>query len=295
MKIMIVNIEGYPNLALEKIALWHENQGDEVIRDFPLMAHLCDKIYVSSIFDWNKHKLGEWQDRGAEIGGSGVDLKKILPPEIEAMKPKLNFGFTARGCPRKCLFCIVPQKEGKFRVVGDLLDLWDGEGKKVILLDNNILADPCHFSKICRQAVKHNLEIDFNQGLDHRLLTADICKELLALRGRKRFRFALDSPSQIETAEQAIRLLDEHRIKENLWYVLVGYDTTFQEDLDRLDFLKSHNQRVFVQRFRKCTGIYTALARWANQHHIFQKMTFEQFLEVPREKKYKEMYEKIAQ
>ncbi|GAH92586.1 unnamed protein product, partial [marine sediment metagenome] len=84
-----------------------------------------------------------------------------LRPEIEEMKPKINIGFTTRGCIRKCPFCIVPEKEGKIRVVGDIYDFWDREGTELIILDNNILALPEHFKMICTQLKQENLKVDF--------------------------------------------------------------------------------------------------------------------------------------
>ena len=147
MKILLINIDSTkPNLALKKIEKYHKDKGDEIVWDFPLMAAWADKIYVSAIYTWSKDKCGEWEGR-AEIGGSGYDLKKTLPPEIENVRPRINMGFTTRGCVRRCPFCIVSEKEGGIRAVGDIYDIWDGRSKEVELLDNNILALPDHFEK----------------------------------------------------------------------------------------------------------------------------------------------------
>ena len=286
MKIMLINIdEQTPNLALEKIAIHHKD--DDVIWDMPMMASICDKIYVSCIFSWNKHLCQEWEGR-AEIGGSGYDVEKTLPPEIESLNPKLNWGFTTRGCIRKCGFCIVPKKEGKIRAVADLYDVWDGKAKDVILLDNNILALPEHFELICSQARQHKVRLDFNQGLDHRLLTPEICKTMKSIR-HVEYRLAFDHPSYANNVQKAITLLEDAGIKRCSWYVIVGYDTTFEEDLFRLNFLRDRNQNVYVQRFNKCkTPKYIPLARWGNQRHIFRGMTWEQFMDRPENKRYKE-------
>ena len=100
---MIIDIDStIPNLALHKIELFHKQQGDEVYWNMPIIP--VDKTYVSIIFDWNKSKGHEWLGKDVEVGGSGWDLSSSLPPEIDAMKPKLNFGFTTRGCIRRCPF-----------------------------------------------------------------------------------------------------------------------------------------------------------------------------------------------
>jgi len=275
MRILIINIDSkIPNIALKKIEKYHLDRGDEVVWDFPLMKYEAGKIYVSCVFSWNREKCLEYE--GAIIGGSGWDLKTELPLEIERIKLHINLGFTTRGCIRKCGFCIVPEKEGGIKLVGDLLDLWDGKSKKIILLDNNILALPDHFNLICKQSRDNKINIDFNQGLDHRLLTDDIAKELKSV-SCKHHRFAFDHPSYIGAVEKAINILHRHGMRYNFWYVLVGYDTTIKEDLFRLNYLRDRKERVFVQRYRR-DPIYIPMAAWANNHSWFAKMTFDYFI-----------------
>lgn len=282
MDIMIIDIDSkQPNLALKKIEKYHLDRGDSVVWNMPLMRNVVDKTYVSCIFDWNKPLLDEWlNDETVDIGGSGYSLTKTLPPEIENIKPHLNFGFTSRGCIRKCPFCIVPDKEGYVHAVGDLLDLWDGKAKDVTIMDNNILALPEHFKLICEQAIKHKIRVDHNQGLDHRLLNDENC-ELLKRTPHKKYHFAFDHPSYLQSVEKAIDLLNRHEIKWSTWYVLVGFNTLFEEDLFRLNFLKEHNLNAYVMRYSsvKSKKKYIELARWANQHHIFHGYTWEKYID----------------
>lgn len=291
MRISIINIDSrIPNLALKKIEKYHLDRGDEIYWDNPLMASVSEKIYVSCVFDWNKNKTKEWEGR-AMIGGSGYSLDINLPQEIEEVKPRINLGFTTRGCIRNCQFCIVPKKEGNARIVGDLFDLWDRKSRDIIILDNNILALPEHFKLICSQLRKEKLSVDFNQGLDHRLLTQDIIKDMRSI-SHKEYRFAFDHPAYLPTVEKAITLLQKNKINRCSWYVLVGFNTTIVDDLTRLVYLKSRNQNAFVQRYKTVKGDkkYIALARWVNQHHIFQAMTFSQFLNLPKNKNYKNAF-----
>ncbi len=283
MRIGLLNLEPkHQNLALEKLRAFYAAQGDKV-EDYFALRHY-DKVYCSSIFTFtNKSIVPE----GAICGGSGFDLTTTLPPKIENINPHLNFGFTSRGCIRHCPFCIVPQKEGDIRAVGDLYDLWDGKAKLITLYDNNILALPEHFEEICIQAIGGELTLDFNQGLDFRLLTPHIVS-LLKLIRHKEYHFSWDFPSYRRGVDRAIDLLQNEEINRCNWYVLVGFNTTFQEDLDRLNHLKERNQNAYVQRYVRDTK-YIPLARWANQHHIFQSMSFEQFLarEYPRQERLK--------
>lgn len=287
-KILIINIDSkIANLALKKIEKYHLARGDEVIWNFPLARNQVDKIYVSCIFDWNKKQCEEWVG-DAEIGGSGWDYAKKLPPEIDSVKPRINYGFTTRGCVRNCKFCIVPKKEGWIKPEGDIYDLWDGQSKSITLLDNNILALPEHFELICSQLKKEKLIVDFNQGLDHRLLNQDTVDLLKSIR-HKEYRFAFDHPTSKPTVEKTIKLLKKNGINRCSWYVLVGFDTTIEEDLERLNYLRAENQVAYVQRYSK-DDIYIPIARWANQHHIYRGMTWEQFLAYPANKRYRGMF-----
>lgn len=291
-RILLIDIDSrIPNLALHKISVYHQQQGDSVswgsARDLIQEAY-ADKVYVSCVFVENKSKAEEWEGI-ADIGGSGYRLDTELPWAIEQTRPHINLGFTTRGCIRHCGFCIVPEKEGGIRVVGDLLDLWDGcsEGK-VTVLDNNILAVPEHFKLICQQARDHHLLVDFNQGLDHRLLTPDIVAEMVSIRHRE-YRFAYDRRFYEGSVVRALKLLKEKKIARSFWYVLVGYDTTHAEDMCRLNLLRSWGQTVFVQRYEKNRG-NLLLSQWANRHAMFKAMTFPEFLELPRYASYYAKY-----
>jgi hypothetical protein len=275
LKVLIIDIDSkIKNYALAKVEKYHLEQGDEVVWNLPLYAHLADKIYVSCVFEKNKELAKEWEGR-ALIGGSGYDLSVKLSDEIEQIKPRINLGFTTRGCIRNCKFCIVPQKEGKIQVVGDLLDLWDGKSKDMVLLDNNILALPQHFKFICQQAKFIDVRLDFNQGLDHRLLTQEIINELNSIRHLE-LKFAWDDISDENNVKYAINLMNEKRCT---WYVLVNFNTSFEEDLYRTNYLRSRNQNVRIMRYNgKTNEKLTALNRWTFKKDWFQAVTWEEFL-----------------
>lgn len=287
MKIGLYNLEQrYSNLALEKVRCFYEQGGHTAKHCSPLESQNYDTVYCSSIFDWTNKK---YVTPNMIFGGTGFDLTTALPPEIERIIPRINKGFTTRGCIRKCKFCVVPKKEGYIHTTNELLDLWDGEARSITLYDNNILALPEHFALVCQQARENDIKLDFNQGLDHRLLTPEIIDLILSIRHQE-YRFAFDHPSYIKSVDGAIAMLQSKGIKRCLWYVLVGFDTTFQQDLDRLNHLRERNQNAFVQRYKKNGLIdrkYIPLAEWANQHHIYHGMTWEQFLNHPKNKAYK--------
>ncbi len=289
MKIGLLNLEPkYRNLALEKIRIYHQSKGDYVEDYFALNPY--DKVYCSSIFDFTNKSI---VPQGAICGGSGFDLTTVLPPEIHKVTPHTNHGFMTRGCPNKCPFCIVHIKEGDVYIEFNLLDLWDGYSKDVTAYDNNALALPDYFAEQAELAMKYHIRLDYNQGLDHRKLTSDIV-QIMKRMPYTEYRFAFDSPAYYKTVERAIKLLQEAGINRCLWYVLVGFDTSFQEDLDRVNYLRNRNQNAYIQRFKRPQNDYRhiALSQWVNQHHVFWGMTWEQFLDSDHSRKRK--YNKLV-
>lgn len=265
MKILLVNVDSkIPNVALQKLQFYYERKGSKVvvIKDdsvgiLPFIDGY-DKVYVSCIFDYNKRFCKKWEGL-AIIGGSGYSITKKLPLEIEQVKPRKNIGFTMRGCLRNCPWCIVQQKEGQCRITGDIYDIWDGQAKNITLLDNNILGVPKQFFKIAGQIKKENLQVDFNSGFDHHLLTNEICQEIFTLQycadwgGSKKpstakIRFAFDHISYKKSVLRALKMLQRHGLKkwQTRWYIYVGTSDTVKSVLERINILRNAKQLVFV-------------------------------------------------
>lgn len=64
-----------------------------------------------------------------------------------------------------------------------------GNRKYVILMDNNVLASDYELKQI-EKIVSLGLHVDFNQGLDARLVTDDIARRQTKVKWIKRIRFA---------------------------------------------------------------------------------------------------------
>jgi len=277
MRIGLIQLDGtMKNIALEKIKMYYSQQKIPVSYITPIEARFYDRVFCSSIFT---HTDKSYINPDWSCGGTGFEIYSKLPPPIERMKPKINIGFTTRGCIRKCPFCVVPEKEGKIKVTGDILDIWDGKSKDVVLLDNNILAIPSHFEFIYHQLKQYKIRVDFNQGLDIRLLTDKICCMLKFL-SHKEYHFAFDQMKDEKKVRQGIKLLKKHGINRSIFYILVKYNTTFEEDLYRAELLKSLNQNAFIQRYNyngNWERKYNELASWCGQHNFYHTLTFKEF------------------
>lgn len=309
--VLLLDIDSIlPNLVLMKLSRFHKNLGDRVTLQRGLVVSTRidhpDIVYISCIFTKNgdaaRRLAKQFPGIEVHIGGTGIDLVTELPYEVEHTMPdydiypdcNASYGFCSRGCIRKCPYCVVPIKEKDIRAVADIYEFYDPSFKHIVILDNNLMALPDHFVKVASQIKKENLTVNFH-GLDIRLIN-DENAEILA--GLKLYpssnpHFAWDNVKDEKKIIKGIEILKEHGVKTSMFYVLVGYDSTFQEDLYRLETLKKLDQRAYVMRYETVRGNreYNILAAYANQPSFFMKMTFEEF-KVERLKLYKKNYAK---
>lgn len=272
-----------PNLALEKVAMFYRAKGYKIISDY--RRAFDTETYVSLILDYERAKFESLYANEPQIrmGGSGWDLTTVLPSEIERLNPRINYGFTSRGCVRKCKFCVVRRKEGLIHTVGDIYDVWDRRAQLLTLFDNNILAAPEHFKLIATQLIKENLAVDFNQGLDIRLVTDEVAYLMSKMRFPKFPRFALDSVGLIPIVKEKLKLLRKYKPGSRyLFYVLVRFDSTMEMDLERLNYLRSEGVQAFVMRYKKGKEDkrFNKMANWANSMAGFHKYTFEEYVQM---------------
>ena len=277
MKIGLYNVDSkLPNLALMKLSAWHKSKGDMVEWcGSPIEAMLFDKVYGSQIFTDSER----WDAPNLEMGGSGYDMHKRLPQEIDDIKPdyslypdyKDSIGFTTRGCIRKCEFCFVPKMEGGIYEYRMVEDIWRGSGN-IILFDNNILAMGWRkFQHVLEYAKQNKFKVDFNQGLDCRLVNDRIASIIRQYRSviRPYLRFAFDNLTYKDAVEKTCKLLG---IKKMFWYVYCDED--YESALERLLILKRLDQTPYLMRNKRLKGQqqFIWLAKWVNSMSAFKKM-----------------------
>jgi len=246
----------FPNLALMKLSSYHKARGDEVVLNFPLCQP--DVTYASCVFSWHKPKS---LDPSIITGGSGIDLDTWLPNEIEhtmpdySLYPNIDFsmGYTSRGCIRNCPFCLVRRKEGYIKVWASVKEFYNPSFKRLLLLDNNLFATE-NCEDTLNDLVRLQVETDFNQGLDIRLLTDKLADYLKRIKA-KTYRFAFDDTAYEKQVRQGIDLLLKAGIspRKLAFYVLVG----FKEDdgaIERVKLLQSYGVDVYPMIYKDESG-----------------------------------------
>lgn len=299
-RIGLIDVDGgkkFPNIALMKISAYHKQKGDEVGWYFPFDTRY-DKVYMSKVFSFTPD-FDECINADEVIkGGTGYAIsltngKEVydkskdtnLPTDIEACYPDYSlypaltketaYGFLTRGCPRGCDFCIVGNKEGKCSVkVADLNQFWGGQ-RNIVLCDPNILA--CKdWKDLLQQLIDSGAVVDFSQGLDIRLMTEEKVQMLNQIK-IKEIHFAWDKYEDKDKILPKFKMFAEQSVMHNskrhtsIVYTLVNFDTTLEQDLERIYTLREMGYWAYVMIYDKehCAPVYRKLQRWVNNRFIF--------------------------
>jgi hypothetical protein len=307
-KVGLIDVDrtGFPNVALMKLSAWHKAQGHEtvLVRDDRWLLHAaqCDRLYASCVFTWNREKAEGIAALGAEVGGTGVSLKVELPREVEAMRPDYSLygidygvGYLMRGCIWTCDFCIVPQKEGKPREVATIDDLLNRDSDRrrpfVVLLDNEFFWREKWAIARLYEFTERGIDWCPSQGLDVRVLTPPLCAALAASpfwnvsHSRRQITFAFDDIATTARFRRGVEMLFAAGIKG--WqlqsFVLVGFNSTIEQDQQRLAVIREYGIDPFVMVYRDFrTGQaprdpeLRKLARWVNRH-LYRVIPFSEY------------------
>lgn len=316
MKHLLIDFDStIPNLALMKISAWAKARGDQVSTKDDIEP---DEIWLSAIFTWNKQKALDaislfkfrFPEAAIHYGGTAFDWGRIgnriqLPDEIEAMSPDYSLyrddravGFCQRGCNRKCQFCDVWRKEGRIEnnQYRRLIDWVPENYKKVLLLDNDIaLAEEWKHNQVITDARDMGVKLSITQGYDIRCITEERAKLLAENKpydtkftGRNLY-FSWDYLQNEKWVRKGIEILKDAGFKgrELTCYVLIGFNTTHEQDMHRIDVLwKEYGVYPYVMAFNndKSDPLIRAKVRWVNKRQLFKSISFDDYSRNPLRK-----------
>ena len=315
MKIGLVDVDGhakkkkwgatiYPNLALAKIARYWRNRGGQISWASP-MEHY-DIVYMSKVFNFSPDDTYIYNADKIIKGGTGYDPLSQLPDEIDRLQPDYSiypnipkdtaYGFLTRGCPNKCRWCVVPKKEGAIRPYMDVDEIAIEGRRKLVLMDNNILAAGDYCIQQLQKIIERGYRVDFNQALDARLVTDEIAQLLAKVKwlDNNRIRFGCDTHGQIAECERAMNMINRYGFTGQ-YFLYTMLTSDFRECYERITYWwhrtqetrASHQGRYVyphAQPYRDPNNPHHIIpqwqkdmAGWVNKKAHFVAHSFEEF------------------
>ena len=163
------------------------------------------------------------------------------------------------------------------------------EGRNnLVLMDNNILALREYAMEQLGKIIKGGYRVDFNQGLDARLVDDEIAQKLASIRWINSIRFGCDTPKQIGEVERAISLIDGYSESPKYYFLYTIITKDMEESYERISHFREYKRiRVQAQPYRELDNPKQVLpqwqkdmARWANKKQLYKTIDFKEF--VPR-------------
>src|SRR5258708_6983493 len=220
-------------------------------------------------------KLDEFSEELYSDDHKGPAIEDLIPDysileQIEYKYPVRDayFAYASRGCIRKCTFCGVPKLEGDQRDSESItsvvrnIEARYGPKKDLILMDNNVVASPrfreiiaeirdlgfAPDAKLSTGRVPVQRRVDFNQGVDARIL----CKDPVYLRELssiclKPLRIAFDHLGLKGPYEKAVRYAHEFGLTELSNYMLYNFHDSPADLFERMRLNVTLNEELGVR------------------------------------------------
>jgi len=230
-------------------------------RKYPKALIRVGGVMVTLKPDMFKKYLGEGVGIEYVKGLQGFDN---LRPAYDLLNMKVSYGFTSRGCPRRCEWCVVPKTEDKLRQIDYWAESIHPDHNLYLAMDNNFLA--CGYDwveGVIKEFADRKMKVDFNQGLDCRIFAKD--ERFLDLFHRYKhvfylLRFSWDSKAQDKYVVKTLEMLKDKKVKcssNTLWYMLYGSSDDPEAIWNRMRTITSYDNRIKPMCFRNLeTGVY---------------------------------------
>ena len=272
MKISLLTDAPKHNLALMQLSAYHKLVGNDVTLNMPIIP--ADYTYASILFERNKKNFNADEYGGPAFDGG--DLNIYLKPDYD-LYPHNDFslGYTFRGCHRKCEFCKVHKIEDDFKHYS-IWDFHDSKFKKICLLNNNTFFDK-QWRETFEEIWDADLTVIDENGYDLRLLNHEKAYALHRTRWATPLHFAWDNIKDEDKIIAGLKLLEKYHLRStsNGVYVLIGFNTTEEEDLHRCQIIDDYGLTPYPMPFKK-TKELMKFKRFINLHYYRKYKTIKE-------------------
>lgn len=271
------------NLVLMKISTYHKAQGDQVYLNG---VGKFDLSYGSWLFDFSEKvpcdieggpyyvslrmRSGQCSnvcgDREMEVARRLPDEFNRMAPDYQLYNNRYSLGYTWSWCPRNCSFCVVPRM-GEIKEHHSIWDFHDSKFNEICLLNNNTFSDP-DWKETFEEIWDANLTVRDENGYDLRLMDEEKAEALRRTKWATPIHFAWDRMEDEKQIRNGLKLLSEHHLKttSNGVYVLIGFDTTEEEDIYRFQVINDFGLTPYPMPYKRTKRIM-ALKRFINLHY----------------------------
>ena len=259
MKISLLTDAPKHNLALMQLSTYHKDRGDDVLLNMAIIP--ADYTYASVLFEKNINLFTADEYGGPAYYGNTMEfghrtINSNLPAKIQSKVPDYNLydldfslGYTYRPCFRGCSFCKV---RSMGHVVVEHMSIhrfFDVSLRKICLLNNNTFMDK-RWKETFDEIWDADLTVIDENGYDLRLLDDEKADALKRTKFQGMIHFAWDRMEDEAEILGGLAMLKKYKIKGHI-YVLIGYDTTLEEDIYRCQKLVDFGQDPYIMPFKR--------------------------------------------
>ena len=257
MKISLLTDAPKHNLALMQLSTYHKKQGDEVLLNMPIIP--ADYTYASVLFKKNINLFIADEYGGPAYYGntmeqrSGRNVYEVLQqaqterPDYMLYGLRYSLGYTYRPCFRGCDFCKVPIMRHPSTAHHSIWEFHTSDFQSICLLNNNTFMDR-QWKETFEEIWDADLTVIDENGYDLRLLDDEKADALKRTKFQGKIHFAWDRMEDEKEILRSLALLKKYKITGHV-YVLIGYDTTLEEDIYRCQKLVDFGQDPYIMPF----------------------------------------------
>ena len=231
--------------------------------------------------------------KGKQINHKVVSVSKIGFGETYDMEvPSTGWFFANKVLVHNCPFCYVSRKEGmisSYRSTDYIFGQMKKWGfKKAKLLDNNILSHP-DCNKILQDIIDSRIIMQFNQGMDVRLLDEEKSKLISQIRYIGEHFFAFDMIAYKKMIQDKMHVYRKHNPKpwKSRFYIYINPADKIEDIIYRIEWCRRNKALAYVMRDKECWNspnkdLIRDLMTYCQAVPLYKKLTFVEFIKIAR-------------